>query len=88
MGFDKANWTVQSVEDSSVTFQHVSASGDMGYPGTLTATAEYSLAESGEVKVHYSATTDAPTIVNLVNHSYFNLAQQVGRNIKSASRFL
>ena len=79
VGFDKANWTVQSYdpEGSSVTFKHVSPAGDMGYPGTLTATAKYSLTESGEVMVQYNATTDTPTIVNLVNHTYFNLAQQV-----------
>ena len=76
-GFNKANWTVTSTTDNSVTFQHVSPAGDMGYPGTLTATATYRLAESGEVEVEYTATTDSPTIVNLVNHSYFNLSKEV-----------
>lgn len=79
VGFDKANWKVLSTQENSVTFQHVSPSGDMGYPGTLTATATYGLTESGEVMVEYTATTDKPTIVNLVNHSYFNLAQKVSQ---------
>lgn len=79
VGFNKKNWTVRSVDEkgSSVTFEYTSPSGEMGYPGTLTATATYSLSESGEVKVQYTATTDATTIVNLVNHTYFNLAQEV-----------
>lgn len=77
VGFNKANWEVLSTSDDSVTFQHVSPAGDMGYPGTLTARATYQLAESGEVKVQYTATTDVPTIVNLVNHSYFNLSNNV-----------
>ena len=77
VGFNLANWEVQAVEGDSVTFRHVSPAGDMGYPGTLTATAKYSLAESGEVMVQYGATTDTETIVNLVNHTYFNLAAKV-----------
>ena len=77
VGFNKANWKVLSTTDNSVTFQHVSPSCDMGYPGTLTANATYQLCENGEVKVEYTATTDSPTIVNLVNHSYFNLSKSV-----------
>ena len=59
--------------------QHVSASGDQGYPGTLTATVTYALTDSDEVHVNYEATTDATTIVNLVNHTYFNLAGKVNQ---------
>lgn len=77
IGFNKANWSVLSVGEEGVSFQHVSPDGDMGYPGTLTATATYSLTQTGEVKVEYSAITDKPTIINLVNHTYFNLTQRV-----------
>jgi aldose 1-epimerase len=52
----------------------VSANGDQGYPGTLTATATYTLGNDNTLGVAYRATTDAPTVVNLTNHSYFNLA--------------
>lgn len=78
-GFNKANWAVSSMTENSVTFKHVSVSGDMGYPGTLEATATYTLADSGEVGVAYTATADQPTIVNLVNHTYFNLTQEVSQ---------
>lgn len=76
-GFDKVNWTVVgSASDArqSVTLQHVSPDGDQGYPGTLTVTATYALDEDNALSVVYSATTDAPTIINLSNHAYWNLA--------------
>ena len=76
-GFNKANWTVLAVGENSVTFKHVSPDGDMGYPGTLEATVTYTLSENNEVTIVYQATSDSPTIVNLVNHTYFNLASTV-----------
>ncbi len=76
-GFDKFDWSVSSVDENSVTFTHESPSGDMGYPGTLKAKATYTLTEDGQVKIEYEAVTDKPTIVNLVNHTYFNLAEKV-----------
>ena len=66
-----------SVGESSVSLQYKSADGDDGYPGALTAQVTYSLTSSNEVHLEYSATADAPTIVNLVNHTYFNLAGKV-----------
>jgi aldose 1-epimerase len=75
-GFDKALWDIVEVgdgADASVTLRHVSPDGDQGFPGTLTALAIYSL-KGGELTIEYRATTDAPTIVNLSNHAYWNLA--------------
>ena len=76
-GFDKVVWRV--VEQSggvrpSVRLAYTSPDGDQGYPGTLTTTATYSLDESGVLAVDYRATTDRPTVVNLSNHAYWNLA--------------
>ncbi|MDQ6646946.1 MAG: galactose mutarotase [Pseudomonadota bacterium] len=76
-GFDKVNWTVTKVTSSpqpSVTMKYVSPDGDQGYPGTLTVTATYTLTDSNELKIDYQATTDKPTIVNISNHTYWNLA--------------
>ncbi|WNO52339.1 aldose epimerase family protein [Stakelama saccharophila] len=76
-GFDKRVWEVASVESgptASVTYRYVSADGEGGYPGTVTATATYSLGRDNALHVTYRATTDAPTIVNMSNHSYWNLA--------------
>ena len=77
-GFDKHLWTITEVkangDDASVTLTYVSPDGEEGYPGTMSASATYRLTETNELSVEYRATTDAPTIVNLTNHSYFNLA--------------
>ena len=75
-GFDKVLWDIVAVgegADASVTLRYVSPDGDQGYPGTLTALAIYSL-KGTELTIEYRATTDAPTIVNLSNHAYWNLA--------------
>jgi aldose 1-epimerase len=73
-GFDKVLWTVLEATAASVTLRYVSPDGDQGDPGTLTATAVYSLSEDDVITVAYTATTDRPTVVNLSNHTYWNLA--------------
>jgi aldose 1-epimerase len=76
-GFDKRVWKILKLQNgpaASATFGLTSPAGDQGYPGTLTVTTTYSLDDSGALAIEYSATTDAPTIVNLTNHSIFNLA--------------
>jgi len=78
VGFDKVLWRGTPEPDHplgpSVRFDIVSADGDEGYPGRLAATARYTLTPAGALRVEMTATTDAPTIVNLVHHSYWNLA--------------
>ncbi len=73
-GFDKAVWTVDAAADTVVRLRHISPDGDEGYPGRLEAVVTYALDGSDGLHVTYEAVTDAPTIVNLTNHSYFNLA--------------
>ncbi len=77
-GFDKHLWHIADVssgpDKASVTFTLVSPDGDEGYPGTLEVSATYTLTESNELAIDYQAITDAPTVINLTNHSYFNLA--------------
>jgi aldose 1-epimerase len=74
-GFDKVNWTITACEEDtlSVSLQYISPDGDQGYPGRLTTVATYSLDNDNMLTVHYRATTDAPTVVNLSNHAYWNL---------------
>jgi aldose 1-epimerase len=77
VGFDKVVWDAQPLPPDSgvgVVFTHTSPAGDQGYPGALTARVTYRLTDSGQLVVDYEATTDAPTPVNLTQHSYFNLA--------------
>ncbi|OBG19002.1 aldose epimerase family protein [Mycobacterium sp. 852002-51057_SCH5723018] len=76
-GFDTKAWQASQQNGSasvSLKLQYVSPAGDMGYPGTLTTTVTYTLDPKNELRINYHATTDAPTVVNLTNHSYFNLA--------------
>ena len=73
-GFDKVVWKAKEIPHG-VELTHVSPDGDMGFPGTLTAVVRYTLVGK-ELKIEYSATTDKDTVLNLTNHSYFNLAGQ------------
>lgn len=80
-GLDKVVWKIESVKGgspASVVLSHVSPDGAGGYPGTLKVTATYSLSDKNELTIEYRATTDKPTIVNITNHSYFNLAGDAG----------
>lgn len=76
-GFDRVLWQATVGEDASgawVELQHVSPAGDQGYPGQLHATARYTLTSGHALHIDYQARCDAPTVVNLTQHSYFNLA--------------
>ena len=76
-GFHKKVWAARVVsgpDGDTLELSCVSPDGEEGYPGTLTATVVYSLTADGGLRLDYSATTDAPTVVNLTNHAYFNLA--------------
>ncbi len=77
-GFDKVVWTTQesvAAEDEAwVKMTYLSPDGEEGYPGNLTCTVTYTLTNSDELRISYEGTTDKKTIVNLTNHSYWNLA--------------
>lgn len=79
-GFDKVNWNVAhsvgSAQGNGLILTYISPDGDEGYPGTLTTTVTYRLRSDNALVITYHATTDQPTIINLTNHSYFNLAGQ------------
>jgi aldose 1-epimerase len=80
-GFDKYVWQAEPVEGEGfvgVKFSHVSPDGDEGYPGELKATVTYTLTNDNELKMDHTATTDKPTVVNLTNHAYWNLAAPGG----------
>jgi aldose 1-epimerase len=76
-GFDKVLWSVAEVRGgavASVTLRYVSPDGEEGFPGRLTVTAIYTLNERNELSIEYRAVTDQPTVVNITNHAYWNLA--------------
>ena len=73
-GFQNHLWESKAEGDNKVVFTLASPDGDEGYPGNLIATVTYEWTDSNELKIDYKATTDATTVINLTNHTYFNLA--------------
>ena len=72
-GFDKKLWTGE-VSGNSVIFRYRSVDGEEGYPGNLDVTVTYTLTDANELIWEANATTDAPTVINMVHHSYWNLS--------------
>ena len=83
-GFDKQVWTsgvFSSLDSANVLLTYSSPDGDQGYPGKLDTTVAYNWNNNNELQIVYSATTDKPTVVNLTNHTYFNLAGHGSKTI-------
>ena len=78
-GFDKVVWTgspIKVMNGVGLKLTYLSRDGEEGYPGNLAVTVIYTLTDSNELKIDYTAATDKDTVVNLTHHSYFNLAGQ------------
>lgn len=76
-GFDKVVWSASPIESQDwvgVELTYLSPDGQMGFPGNLAVTVRYTLDNDNDLRIHYSAVSDKDTIVNLTNHTYFNLA--------------
>jgi aldose 1-epimerase len=73
-GFDRVVWTAKELKDGGLELTYLSKDGEEGYPGNCNVTVVYHLTDANELKIEYSASTDKDTVVNLTNHSYFNLA--------------
>ncbi len=72
-GFDKRVWTPKELTDGGLELRYLSRDGEEGYPGNLRAAATYHLTDANELRIDYGASTDKDTVINLTNHSYFNL---------------
>jgi len=82
-GFDKVVWESSTDSDSTAVLhlKYISADGEEGYPGQLTVMVTYSFSDDDELKIQYEAETTKPTVLNLTNHSYFNLTGSVANTI-------
>ncbi|MDO8800654.1 aldose epimerase family protein [Phenylobacterium sp.] len=85
VGLDKTVWAAKAQETrvgAKLTLTHVSPDGDMGFPGELAVQAVYELTRGNELRLEISATTTAPTVVNLTNHTYWNLGGLNSRHVR------
>ncbi|MDO5571284.1 MAG: aldose epimerase family protein [Bacteroidales bacterium] len=73
-GFNKVVWDAYQKDAATVEFKYTSVDGEEGFPGNLSIVMTYTLTDDNEFKIDYLAQTDAPTLVNLTNHAFFNLA--------------
>jgi aldose 1-epimerase len=93
VGFDKRVWDVKAASPNSLHLHYLSKDGEEGFPGNLNVDVVYTVTDNNELKIDYSATTDKDTVLNLTNHSYFNLKGQGNGDILqhkmmiNASRF-
>jgi aldose 1-epimerase len=86
VGFDKVLWDASPakiINGTALKLSYVSSDGEEGYPGKLTVRVVYTLTDTNELRIAYQATTDKDTVVNLTQHSYFNLAGQGNGDILS-----
>jgi aldose 1-epimerase len=80
-GFDRKIWQIADATERAVTFTATSPDGEMGYPGRVDLRATYGLDDADRLWITMEAQTDAPTVVNMVNHSYFNMAGHASGSI-------
>ena len=75
-GFEKKLWKVAEISDdkNSVIFNRISPDGENGFPGEFDVSVKYEFTEDNELRIHYQGICDEPTVANMTNHSYFNLA--------------
>ena len=81
MGWDKKVFNVDSVDNSSIVMSIVSPDGDENFPGTVKAYVKFTLKDDNSIVICYNATTDKTTIINMSNHSYFNLSKDPSNTV-------
>ena len=75
-GYNKRMWTAKVGKGTSLEMSYTSPDGEMGFPGNLHVNVTFTLTDNNELRIEYNATTDKDTVVNLTNHTYFDLAGQ------------
>ena len=80
-GYHAQVWDAEQIDKQTLKLTYLSKDGEAGFPGNLNVTVIYKLTDENAIDIRYEATTDKPTIVNLTNHSYFNLSGRLGSQI-------
>lgn len=80
-GFHNQIWDAEQIDAQTLKLTYLSKDGEEGFPGNLNVTVIYKLTDDNAIDIQYEATTDKPTVVNLTNHSYFNLSGNLGTQI-------
>ncbi|HEU5404169.1 MAG TPA: aldose epimerase family protein [Terriglobales bacterium] len=76
VGFNKRIWTEKDLSGNAIQMSYLSPDGEEGFPGNLKVAVTFTLTDQNELRFHYLATTDKDTVLNLTNHTYFNLGNQ------------
>lgn len=80
-GFNAVVWNARQIDEQTLELDYLSPDGEEGYPGNLQVKVVYQLTDENDLLITYSASTDAPTVVNLTHHSFFNLSGLPNQNI-------
>lgn len=88
LGYQKRVWLVEKYSEEEITFFCECAEGEMGFPGNKVNRITFTVTEDNELKIHYHVTTDKKTIINMTNHSYFNLSGNLSSSVKNHQLWL
>ena len=87
-GFQNRVWDVMQADRQKIVLQYVSPDGENGFPGELTVTLTYTLTDRNSVDVDFKAETTKPTVLNLTNHSFFNISGDLSRTVLSQNLWI
>lgn len=88
LGYQKRVWIVENYTNQEITFFCECAEGEMGFPGNKVNRITFTITDDNELKIHYHITTDKKTILNMTNHSYFNLSGNLTSSVKNHTLWL
>ncbi|MDR3286991.1 MAG: galactose mutarotase [Prevotellaceae bacterium] len=80
-GYHACIWNATQINGQTLELSYFSPDGDAGFPGNINIKVTYTLTDDNEIDIQYEATTDKPTVINLTNHSYFNISGTYGSNV-------
>lgn len=86
--FGARMWRTVMVKDNAVTMEYVSPDGENGFPGTLTLSVTYTLTDAGGLEIEYKGSSDKPTVVNITNHSFFNISGDPRGTVEDQALFV